>query len=94
MPGKNDFEELATLASPDEVLVSPITFKTGPDGQRRFSFALLRNIAQANGMSRTSWLHPRHITALRVLIDQVERRLADEEEKSRLAVAKTKVKKT
>lgn len=87
---KNDFKEVVTLNSPDNVFSAVITCKITADGMKRFSFAILRNIAQEGGTGRTPWAHPRHIPTLRKLLDEVDVRLAAEDERARLEFARKK----
>lgn len=83
-----EFAEVASITSPDGILVAKITTTDGPNGQRWFSFAVLRTIAKDDGTAQTHWLHARHIDTMRKLLNDVEERLHVEEEMERLRRAR------
>lgn len=81
---KNDYELIDTLRDPDDLgLVSVITMRDRENGYRAFSFAFFKEFERKEGgpTQRTSYLNERHIPAARKLLDQTERRIAQERDR-------------
>lgn len=82
-----DFVEYLVLTSSDGLLDAKITYKEAVDGRKNFSFAILRRIQVSQDGSaiqgHTHWLFKKHIAMMRLLLDEVEERLRDEEEKAK-----------
>lgn len=81
---KSDYEEIAVLRDPDGMgLIAPITrFRKG-NGYYAFSFAIQKEFERTPGgpTERTSFMNDRHILSIRKLLDEVERRIAIEQDK-------------
>jgi hypothetical protein len=81
---RNDFVEVDVLRDPDGLgLVAPITARVKPNGFTAFSFAIFKEFERAPGhpTQRTSYMNERHISAMHKLLDRVEKRIAEEQDK-------------
>lgn len=80
----NSFTEVEVLQDhDDQLIVSPLTFRLNSQGEKLFSFSLLRRINTDDGLgARTPWFHRRHIARLTRFLPEIEQRLVEHEAKA------------
>ena len=82
---RSDYEEIAVLRDPDGLgLIAPITRYKKPNGFHSFSFAIMKEFERREGgpTERSSFLNDRHIAAAHRLLNDVEKRIAQEQDKT------------
>ena len=77
MPKENFVEEVTFTDTDDKSVQIVVTARTDPNGDKKLSFAILREFIRNGERGRTPWLTKRHVAATRRLLDRVETYLAD-----------------
>jgi len=80
------FEEVVVLSNTGGRTIIPITSRVGLNGRKTFSFSIQREFYKDNEVMRTPWLFRRDILDIRVLLDDLERAIEEEEERDRRAL--------
>lgn len=76
---KDDFVEFKVLRDDAGVVIAVITFRTRANGERLFSFSLMREFDSEGISKRTCWLNDRHADAALRLIPRAKAEIQKEE---------------
>lgn len=80
---KTEYTEIDTIREPDSDVVAVITARQRPSGLTTYSFCISKEFQRREGgpVDRTAYLNPRHLGAVRRILDKVEERIDEERER-------------
>jgi hypothetical protein len=80
---REDYPEVTVLRDASKAIAIPVTVRTMPDGEKRFSCAFQREyITKSNEVKRTFWFNREQVMRIRDMIGHIIEVLETEEKKA------------